>query len=168
MFRLLFAAALMLGCGLARAEYKPPPRADKLPQFDVLCYRNFVSSFVESGDDQIMEPSYDKEARFRLCTVDGLTLKVIRNPESEWSREEWGHMAPEINISMIADPSKRPPIFGWRENRDSKNEVFMYHAGDKILTLVKMTNLRGSRINSVEVMSCIRSVARCLGEGYFS
>jgi hypothetical protein len=153
MLRWSMVGLIILGCSSTRAEYKPTPRAEKLPQFDVMCYRNYVTSFEENGNEQIMEPAYHNEARFRLFTVNGLTLKVVRNPQSDAFRDEWGVMAPEINISLIADPAKRPPFYGWR-HKGSTNEVFSYHAGDKILTEVSISKGPVDRIISVEVLSC--------------
>ena len=154
MFRFVSIATILLWCGASYAQIKSPPRAENLPQFDVMCSRAFTAAFEENGNDQIMEPAYDGEARFRLFTVNGLTLKIVRNPQSESLREEWAHFASEINISMISDPAKRPPFYGWREKRGTSNEVFSFDAGSKLLTRVNMAKGPLDRIISVEVMLC--------------
>ena len=107
---------VLASVSVAHAEL--PPTAKSLPAINVLCFRSFVASTVKQvpgvAIDGEIEAGYRDTPRFKLMTVNGEVLKVITSPSMPAYRNEYGKSRFEINVSMIVDPAKRPPIFAWK------------------------------------------------------
>ena len=135
------------------AHAEPPPTAKSLPAINVLCFRSFVASTVKQvpgvAIDGEIEAGYRDTPRFQLMTVNGEVLKVITNPSMPAYRNEYGKSRFEINVSMIVDPAKCPPIFAWQMDKD----VYAFRANDGLLSITSTLHLGGGG-TSTEVLKC--------------
>ncbi len=130
--------------------------AKRLPGFNVLCYRVMITNFSENAPEQVVQGKADDFPRYNLYTVDGLVLKVVNNPQEPGLRQEHGKFAPEVFISPVTDPKKRPPVYSWREATNGSTSAFSYRADEKILSVVTMykANRFMQSVNSNEVLTC--------------
>lgn len=129
--------------------------AEKLPAFNVLCYRIIITNFADGMPGQIVMGKADDHARYNLYTS-GNTLKVVNNPEEPELRQEYGRRAAEVNVSPVKDPSQRPPVFSWQEAKSFGLTVFSYEAREKLLSIVTVPKanqfMRAPHTN--EVLRC--------------
>lgn len=154
--RFVWTLSAVLVASEVRAQDDPIRTADKLPAFNVLCYRVIITNFSDEMAGQIVMGKADDHARFHLFTVDGMTLKVVNNPEELGLRQGYGRSASEVNVSPVKSPAKRPPVFSWQERPSFGLKVFSYEAAEKVLSIVTMVKptkfMRAVHTN--EVLTC--------------
>jgi hypothetical protein len=120
----------------------------------VQCFRSFSASKAQGLEGVTIDTNASTEPRYQLLTVNGTVLKVTANPSSPGLRREYGKFSAEINITMFADPGKRPPVFAWEEDTRSGKDVLVYRMDDNLLARTSASLLYGKILSSTEVLKC--------------
>jgi hypothetical protein len=158
--RCLFLIVMLALASVAHAE-TVPPTAKSLPAINVMCFRSFdVAAPLERGSAGVaiegqIEGGYRDTPLLQLMAA-GERLKVIKFPSMPAYRTEYGISLFEINVGMIVDPAKRPPIFAWRmHDNASTEEVYAFRLDDGILSIIgTFHDSNKGLITLVDVLKC--------------